>query len=166
MGAPFKLAYFRSSGESSCFFSAESSFLTGGRTCLAAALYAGVCLLSGGILSHHPVLRLCSRGRLLSLSCSLRVSWALLGRSAPLCTMGSPLQGSFAVEGRLWEAALETHRQEMAVTQTTTGEVPWSHSTCPSPAGDLRQGLPRCLFRLYPSICFLSCSSVLKSSGL
>ena len=69
-------------------------------TCLAAALHAGLCLLRGGILSHHPILGLCSQCHLLSLFCRLRVSWALLGRSAPLCTLGSSLQGSFTVEGR------------------------------------------------------------------
>ena len=89
-----------SSGESSCFFRAEFISRLVVWTCLAAALHVGLCLLRGGILSHHPILRLCSQCHLLSLFCRLRVSWALLGRSAPLCTLGSSLQGSFTVEGR------------------------------------------------------------------
>ena len=89
-----------SSGESSCFFRAEFISRLVVWTCLAAALHAGLCLLRGGILSHHPILGLCSQCHLLSLFCRLRVSWALLGRSAPLCTLGSSLQGSFTVEGR------------------------------------------------------------------
>lgn len=126
--------------------------------------HAGPCLLRGGILSHHPILGLCSQCHLLSLFCRLRVSWALVGR-APLCTVGLLYEAASPWRAELWEAALETHRQETAVTPTATWLRPWSHSTALLLGADPREGCPA-LPLPSPSICFLSCRSVwLKSSG-
>ena len=88
-----------SSGESSCFFRAESSFpdwwcglawqllcMQGCARCVGTSCH--IILFSGSALS--------------AICCHYSAGSGfpgLLGRSAPLCTLGSSLQGSFTVEG-------------------------------------------------------------------